>query len=136
MAISKTPTTTATIQINSNNISSNPVNLSCSWAMYKEGSRSVGLDITSGLNRMNLGTQTIAVIGTAAQYNSDEGGMMYIKNLSTTAGEHLLITIGSVVGRLQPGAACLIPWGGNTDFSVTQGVADMEWEYQLFIEKN
>ena len=136
MAISKTPKTTATINVNSSNISSNPVNLSCTFTMYKEASRSVGLDVTSGLNRMNLGTQSIAVIGTAAQYNSDEGGMMFIKNLATNAGEHLLITIGSVVGRLQPGAACLIPWGGNTDFSVTQGVADMEWEYQLFIEKN
>jgi hypothetical protein len=136
MAISKTPKTTATINVNSSDISSNPVNLSCTFTMYKDASRSVGLDVTSGLNRMNLGTTTIAVIGTAAQYNSDEGGMMFIKNLSTTAGEHLLITIGSVVGRLQPGAACLIPWGGNTDFSVTQGAADMEWEYQLFIEKN
>ena len=136
MAISKTPKTTATINVNSSNISSNPVNLSCTFTMFKDASRSVGLDVTSGLNRVNLGTQTIAVIAPAAQYNSDEAGMMFIKNLSTTAGEHLLITIGSVVGRLQPGAACLIPWAGNTDFSVTQGVADMDWEYQLFVEKN
>mgnify|MGYP003136898888 CR=1 FL=1 len=135
MAISKTPTTTATINISSSNMASSPINLSCTFNMYKDGTRSTGLDITSGLNRVNMGTTNAGTIADASEFDSNEAHVMYIKNLSTTAGEHLLITIGSVVGRLQPGAACLIPWGGNTDFSVTQGVADMEWEYQLFMQK-
>jgi hypothetical protein len=135
MAFSKTPTTTATINISSGNLTSNPVDLYCSFTMLKDGSRTVGLDITSGLQRMNVGTTTAALILTASQYDDNEGGMVFIKNLSTTIGEHLILTCGSVIGRVQPGAACLIPWGGNTNFQVTQGTADMEWEYQYFGEK-
>ena len=135
MAYSSTPTTTASITVRSSNLSSNVVDLYCSFTMLKEGSRTVGLGITSGLQRMNVGTTTIATILTASQYDDNEGGMVFIKNLSTTISQHLLITCGSVIGRLQPGAACLIPWGGNTNFQVTQGVADMEWEYQYFGEK-
>tara|TARA_R110000824_G_scaffold343748_1_gene530356 strand:+ start:256 stop:687 length:432 start_codon:yes stop_codon:yes gene_type:complete len=141
MAISKTPTTKATITVTSNDMSSSPINLNCSWTMYKEASRSVGLDITSGLNRVNLGTTTIALIADQSEYDDDEAHMMYVKNLSTTAGEHLLISVTnasaqlSVLGRVQPGAACLFPWAGNSDINVTQGVASMEWEYQIFMQK-
>ena len=135
MAISKTPTTKATINVTSSDMASSPINLNCSWTMYKDGSRATGLDITSGLNRVNMGTTNAGTIADASEFDNDEAHMLYIKNLSTTAGQHLVLTCGSVVGRLQPGAACLIPWGGNTDFTVTQGTADMEWEYQLFMQK-
>ena len=135
MAISKTPTTKATINVTSSDMASSPINLNCSWTMYKDGSRATGLDVTSGLNRVNMGTQNAGIIADQSEYDDDEAHMIYIKNLSTTAGQHLVLTCGSVVGRLQPGAACLIPWGGNTDFTVTQGTADMEWEYQLFMQK-
>ena len=128
MAISKTPTTTATINVNSSNMASSPINLSCTFTMYKDGSRNVGLDITSGLNRVNTGTTNAVTIGDASEYDSNEGHMVFIKNLSTTAGEHLVVTCGSIIGRVQPGA-------GNTDLTVTQGTADMEWEYQLFMQK-
>ena len=123
MAISKTPTTTATISVSSSNMASSPINLSCTWTMYKDASRSVGLDITSGLNRVNMGTTNAATIADESEFDNDEAHIIYIKNLSTTAGQHLVLTCGSVIGRLQPGAACLIPWGGNTDFTVTQGTA-------------
>ena len=141
MAISKTPTTTATISVSSSNMASSPINLSCTWTMYKDASRSVGLDITSGLNRVNMGTTNAGIIADQSEVDDDEGHMIYIKNLSTTAGQHLIITAtnvsaqASVVGRLQPGAACLFPWAGNSDISVTQGTADMDWEYQLFMQK-
>jgi hypothetical protein len=135
MAISKTPTTTATINVNSSNMTSSPINLSCTFTMYKDGSRSTGLDVTSGLNRVNMGTTNAGTIGDHSEYDDNEAHMVFIKNLSTTAGEHLVITCGSVLGRVQPGAACLFPWAGNADLTVTQGVADMEWEYQLFMQK-
>lgn len=135
MAISKTPTTTATINVNSSNMASSPINLSCTFNMYKDGSRSTGLDITSGLNRVNTGTTNSVTIGDASEYDNNEGHVVYIKNLSTTAGQHLVLTCGSIIGRLQPGAACLFPWSGNADLTVTQGTSNMEWEYQLFMQK-
>ena len=141
MAISKTPKTIATINVNSSNMTSSPINLSCTFTMYKDGSRSTGLDVTSGLNRVNMGTVNAGIIADQSEFDDDEAHMIYIKNLSTTAGQHLVITAtnasaqASVVGRLQPGAACLFPWAGNSDISVTQGTADMEWEYQLFMQK-
>ena len=141
MAISKTPTTTATININSSNMASSPISLSCTFNMYKDASRNTGLDITSGLNRVNMGTVNAGLIADQSEFDDDEGHMIYIKNLSTTAGQHLTITAtnassqAAVIGRLQPGAATLFPWSGNSDISCTQGVADMEWEYQLFLQK-
>jgi hypothetical protein len=127
MAISKTPKTTATININSNNMTSSPINLSCTWTMYKDGSKTAGLDITSGLNRVNTGTTNAVTIGDESEFDNNEAHMVYIKNLA--------ITCGSVLGRVQPGAACLFPWAGNADLTVTQAAADMEWEYQLFMQK-
>ena len=84
MAISKTPTTTATISVNSANMASSPINLSCTWTMYKDASRSSGLDITSGLNKVNMGTTNAGTIADASEFDDDEGHMIFIKNLSTT----------------------------------------------------
>ena len=66
----------------------------------------------------------------------DDVAWIAIKNLSTTAGEELLVTIAStVVGNIGPGGAALIPFQGDNDFKVTHASnANQEYEFLYIYE--
>ena len=55
MAYKDLSTTSATLTITSNDLSSSPINIYCNSALYKRGSRSTGLDVSSGVQRFSPG---------------------------------------------------------------------------------
>ena len=125
MAYSSTPKTTASITISSNNMTSSNINVSCYSTLYKKGSRSTGLDVSSGVQRISPGQTGATTIVTASLVTADKNGSIYLKNLSSVIGEECIVTLtnGSAqtcsVGNLAPGQAMLMPYDGNCDVKVT-----------------
>jgi hypothetical protein len=125
MAYSNTPKTTTRISVSSNNISNDNINVSCDSVLYKRGSRSTGLDVSSGVQRISPGQTGATTIVTASLVTADKNGSIYLKNLSDVIGEECIVTLtnGSAqtcsVGNLGPGQAMLMPYDGNCDVKVT-----------------
>ena len=120
MAYSNTPKTTASITISSNNMTSSNINVSCYSTLYKKGSRSTGLDVSSGVQRISPGQTAITTIITASLIEDSKNGYVYIKNLSDVLGEECLVTFGSTVfGNIGPGNFAFIPYDGQSDVKVT-----------------
>tara|TARA_R100000458_G_C8273397_1_gene248287 strand:+ start:18 stop:443 length:426 start_codon:yes stop_codon:yes gene_type:complete len=125
------PTVTANLSVKSTTISSAAINAYCNFTMRKRGSLTDNLDVSSGVQRITNGQTGITTIITASLVTSTKNGYVYLKNLSTTAGEELLITLAStVVGNIGPGAAALIPYQADNDFKVTHASnANQEYEF-------
>jgi hypothetical protein len=81
--------------------------------------------------RITNGQTAITTIVTAANVTDTKNGFVYIKNLSTTSGEELLVTLGStVVGNIPPGAAVLMPYQADNDLKTTHASnASQEYEF-------
>ena len=130
------PVVNANVSVTSSTISSANINVYCSFTMRKRGSLTDNLDVSSGVQRISNGQTGITTIITAANITSTKNGFVYIKNLSTTAGEELVVTLvnGSavaiVVGNIPPGAAALIPYQADNDFkTTTASSATQEYEF-------
>ena len=137
MAINITnPTVTASITVKSSNISNAPLNAYCNFTMRKRGSITDNLDVSSGVQRLSNGQTGITTIITGSLITDTKNGYVFLKNLSTTAGEELLVTIAStVVGNIGPGGAALIPFQGDNDFKVTHASnANQEYEFLYIYE--
>jgi|TARA_B100000073_G_C23463624_1_gene464449 hypothetical protein len=137
------PTTTASISISSGNITSNPLSISCTFQLKKAGTRTEGLDNFTGVSRRSHGSTTKLRVIDEADFGDDLNHVLYIKNLSTTAGEYLEIFVkdgntptdaDNLLGRVYEGTAFLIPYAGHLDVFVAQSASAMEYEIALFSE--
>ena len=109
-------TTTATITINSSDLTGDPLALSTTATLYKAG-QTVGLENTSGVGR------TKSVAGSAVTlYDGDAyangSHKVYLANKSTDATEYFTITINAEqVGKLYAGDWMFFPWEAAADTS-------------------
>ena len=132
MAYKDLSTTSATLTITSNDLSSSPINIYCNSALYKRGSRSTGLDVSSGVQRFSPGQTGATKIIEADNVTADKNGFIYIKNLSTTAGEECIVLYGSTsIGNIPPGSFAFIPYDGNSDVNITCASAGATQEIEL-----
>ena len=134
-------TTTATITLNSNDLTSNPLALSSSSTLTKAGTIT-GMTDTTGLARRTTsfsGSSTIdtIVVYRADDYTANKANKVYIKNTSSTSAEYFTIYITgdragethsdtdglTEIGRLYAGDWAFFPWsavGGTKEaFTVT-----------------
>lgn len=138
MALSVTnPVSRATITLSSSNISSVPVNIYCNSTLHKRGSISEGLDVFSGVQRITPGQTGATKIVEADNVTADKNGFIYLKNLSTTAGDECIVLYGSTsIGNVPPGAAVFLPYDGNSDVNITCATrgATQEIEFAHILE--
>ena len=122
-------TTTATVSINSSDLTDDTLSINVSKQCYKAGT-TLGLDQTTGLNRLYVtATQQFdpfPVVKGAT--NAAENGKVYIANLSTTDTEYIIVGIGdAVIGRLYAGDWMWMPWSPKAqhvnDIEITPSVA-------------
>ena len=97
-------TTTATVSINSSDLTDDTLSINVSKQCYKNGT-TLGLDQTTGLNRVYLtATTNVDIVNTVGTTHAGKGGKLYIANLSTTDTEYIIVTKGgNVIGRLYAG---------------------------------
>ena len=109
-------TTTATITINSSDLTGDPLALSTTATLYK-ADQTVGLENTSGVGR----TKSVAS-GAVILYDGDayDNGShkVYLANKSTDATEYFTITMNSEqIGKLYAGDWMFFPWEAAADTS-------------------
>ena len=107
-------TTTATITINSSDLTGDALSLSTTTTLYKAG-QTVGLENTSGVGR----TKSTAS-GAVTLYDGDAyangSHKVYLANKSTDATEYFTITMNSEqIGKLYAGDWMFFPWEANAD---------------------
>jgi len=109
-------TTTATITINSSDLTGDPLSLSTTTTLYKAG-QTVGLENTSGVGRTKSvsGSAVILYDGDAYDNGSHK---VYLANKSTDATEYFTITMNSEpIGKLYAGDWMFFPWEAAADTS-------------------
>ena len=130
-------TTTATITINSGDLTGDPLSLSTTATLYKAG-QTVGLENTSGVGRTNS-----VASGAVTLYDGDAytngSHKVYLANKSTDATEYFLITMNAQeVGKLYAGDWLFLPWeaaADTADIKYTASVATgMTLEHMLISE--
>ena len=109
-------TTTATITINSSDLTGDALSLSTTTTLYKAG-QTVGLENTSGVGR----TKSVSS-GAVTLYDGDAyangSHKVYLANKSTDATEYFTITMNSEqIGKLYAGDWMFIPWEAAADTS-------------------
>ena len=121
-------TTTATITINSSDLTGDPLSLSTTTTLYKAG-QTVGLENTSGIGRTKVTSGSPVDLYTAANYASPAAGTgahkVYLANKSTDAQEYFTIKVDDeVIGLLYAGDWMFFPWSASTnaDISYTASV--------------
>ena len=148
-------TTTATISLNSSDISDSGVSISNTATLSKAGS-TTGLDQTSGLRRRTLAaTATVKLIDLDyykdQTITEDKAAKVYIKNTGTSTSEHVKVGIrqggGSAleeIGWLYGGDWMFFPYSAvwesaahanNQDIDVTPSSTDsVTLEYMVIYE--
>ncbi len=115
------PTTTATLTLNSADLTGDALALSTTATLTKAES-TVGLDQTTGVARKIYSAATTADnIVAAADYTDDKAHKVYIKNLSTSQDEFVTIEVGATnvqLGRLYGGDWAFLPWDGTNDIDI------------------
>jgi hypothetical protein len=82
------------------------------------------LDQTTGVGRKTTTATSQYTLVDKADYGDDKAHKVYIKNTSTVATEHAVITIESqLLGRLYAGDWLLLPYNGDQDIKITPSVA-------------
>lgn len=130
-------TTTATITINSGDLTGDPLSLSTTATLYK-ADQTVGLENTSGVGRTRVTSTTIATIYDGEAYGTGSH-KIYLANKSTDATEFFLITMNSQeIGKLYAGDWLFLPWeaaDNATDVKYTASVATgMTLEHMIISE--
>jgi hypothetical protein len=127
---------TATIVIQSPNITNDVLSLNVSYNLTTDGSN--GVSELVGISRRS-GVDSRTVLFAAADYAN--GGVVYIKNLDTVFANGVLVEVGTPspgdileVGVLNGGEAYLMPWNADEDFSVTADDSGTVIEYALFVK--
>ena len=120
------PTTTATLTLNSADLTGDALALSTTATLTKAES-TVGLDQTTGVARKIYSAATTADnIVAAADYTDDKAHKVYIKNLSTSQDEFVTIEVGAdnvQLGRLYGGDWAFLPWDGTNDIDIDTSAA-------------
>ena len=107
-------TTTATITINSSDLTGDALSLATTTTLYKAG-QTVGLENTSGVGRTKVVVNTEQILYDGADYG-DGSHKVYLANKSTDATEYFLIKMNAQeIGRLYAGDWLFLPWEANAD---------------------
>ena len=107
-------TTTATITINSSDLTGDPLSLSTTATLYKAG-QTVGLENTSGVGRTKV-TSTSQVTLYDGDAYANGSHKVYLANKSTDATDYFTIEMNSEqIGKLYAGDWMFIPWEANAD---------------------
>ena len=131
-------TTTAQLILTSTDLLSDSLSLSSIATLTTAGS-STGLTGTEGLGRKKTANTSEYTLFAAADATDDKAHKIYLKNLSSTAGEYFAIDINSErMGKLYAGDWAFFPWDANADTSdikIDPSAADMTLEYMIFIDE-
>tara|TARA_R100001509_G_scaffold158611_1_gene123998 strand:- start:66 stop:467 length:402 start_codon:yes stop_codon:yes gene_type:complete len=131
-------TITASLSLNSTDLTSDELRLSTAAVLTKAGT-STGLTETTGLARKTTSATATVTLFDGADYTDNMAGKIYIKNLSTTASEYITIIMNSeAIGRLYAGDWAFLPYGADADtndFKYTPSVSSaLTVEYMLMHE--
>ena len=139
------PKTTASVGLGSSDLTSNPLSLTARFALTTDGT--AGLEETTGLPRIKVGTAATAIADERADFtNNGESQLafIYIKNFSTNATtpvftDSLIVKVSDgsnhlTLGHLAGGQACLLPYSANNDITITADVANTIVEYIIVHE--
>jgi hypothetical protein len=132
-------TTTATLTLNSADLTGDALSLSTTATLTQAGN-TTGLDQTTGVARRTYATaQTAASLLAAADYTDDLAHKVYIKNISTNAAEFITIEFDGPtdvlnMGRLYAGDWAFFPWDGTTDIDIDTSAANMTVEYAVIYQ--
>ena len=128
-------TTTATLTLNSPDITGHNFSMTQTATLTKAGNSS-GLDEFTGItSRIYSAAQTDTVVVADANYASTTvAHKVYIRNTSTGASDYILVELEGnvIIGRLYPGDWMLIPYGGTLDVQVTTVATNVSIEYGVF----
>ena len=114
-------TTTATVTINSSDITGDALSLSTTTTLYK-AEQTVGLENTSGVARTLVAAAAATNLSSGlvnlfldAKYTNDGAHKVYIANKATDATHKATVLIENVViGVLYAGDWMFIPWTSNS----------------------
>jgi len=135
-------TTTATITLNSADLSDNVLSISNTMTLTTAGTIT-GITETTGLARVKMASSTLTDLITVANINgftAAASAKVYIKNTSTASDKYATIGLAGVavtMGRLYGGDWMLFPWDGNANEDVTIDMSDATEtiiEYMVFFE--
>tara|TARA_R110000824_G_scaffold142045_2_gene308936 strand:+ start:74 stop:484 length:411 start_codon:yes stop_codon:yes gene_type:complete len=128
-------TTTATLTLNSPDITGHNFSMTQTATLTKAGNSS-GLDEFTGItSRIYSAAQTDTVVVADASYASTTvAHKVYIRNTSTGTSDYILVELEGnvIIGRLYPGDWMLIPYGGTLDVQVTTVATGVTVEYAVF----
>lgn len=125
----------------SKDIVSDAFSISDSQNITSDGS--TGLDLTTGLSKIKVGTSAVTILDASDFSNTGESQLayVYIKNLSSTPTsitftDSLIIKLDDssnqlTLGHLPGGHAAILPYSANNDLTLTADTADTVVEYML-----
>ena len=124
-------TTTATLQLQSSDLTGDVLSLNQSSTLRKAGV-STGLDQTTGVGRKTTTATSQYTLFAAADYSDDKAHKVYIRVVSSNA----TVAFGGVsIGRLYGGDFLFAPFNGTDDIKITPSVStELTVEYFLIFE--
>jgi len=131
-------TTTATITLNSGDITGAGLSLSTTTTLTKADSNE-GLEMTQGVGRKVTTSNSEYVLYNGSDYTANKGHKVYLKNMSSSNMEYMTVTINAEeVGRLYGGDWMFFPYGAHdadNDVKITPSAStSMTLEYAIFHE--
>ena len=130
-------TTTATLTLNSADLTSDSLSLTATSTLYKAGT-TIGLDQTTGLSKkVYAAAQTNATLISAGSYTDNTAGRVYIKNVGSSTTDYFTIEVGAsniVLGRLYGGDWLFVPYEGEQDIDISSTGTSMELEFMVIHE--
>ena len=128
-------TTTATLQLQSSDLTGDVLSLNQSSTLRKAGV-STGLDQTTGVGRKTNTSTSEYTLFDAADYTDSKAHKLYVRVVSSNATEFVTLSFGSTaIGRLYGGDFAFIPWLGNSNINITPSVStELVLEYFLIFE--
>lgn len=134
-------TTTATVTINSADLTGDTLALSTTTTLTKAASSTTGLEQTTGVARKYYATATTAgVLLDATDFaTSTQATKVYVKNLSSTKSETVTLqvnnsTVTIELGKLYGGDWAFFPWDGANDIEIDTSADAMTLEYLVIYE--
>ena len=137
-------TTTATINIQSTDMSDSAINIANTATLTNAGN-DTGMTKTTGLTRVELSSSspvTLIDAGATTRLNTIAKGKMYIKNLNDRGDGTKFVTLeihGHEMGRLYGGDFAFFPFDGGTDNDILLDPSDATTttlEYVVFYEES
>ena len=130
-------TTTANLTIRSADLTSNPLAITTSSTLYKDGT-TIGLEQTTGLSKkVYAAAQSNTTLISAGDYADDTHSRVYIRNSGSSSTAFFTVTIASgnsVIGRLYGGDFLFIPYEGEEDIDISSSTTNMELEFMVINE--